>query len=123
VLAGLQVAKTSHWEIMLLEAAQYESPVLDMLLVTDKADALRRVVDRMQLPLNISYYQAEKPSNDSNKYWLAWEHRKAVQEAVSQQEYTAVVYMEVINACTASSLLITNIIDMVSVQILSQTAA
>jgi hypothetical protein len=103
VLAGAQIAKTSHWEIMLREAAQYESPVLDVLLVTDRADALRKVVERMQLPLNVSYYQAHRPGFDRSKYWLTWEHRKALQEAVSTHEYDTVVYMEVKDVGTASS--------------------
>jgi hypothetical protein len=96
---------------MLREATQYESPVLDVLLVTDRADKLQKVVDRLQLPLNVSYYEAKQPANDSNPYWLTWEHRKAIQEAVSKHEYTAVVYMEVSNVCTALSWQLKRIID------------
>jgi hypothetical protein len=86
---------------MLREAAQYESPVLDVLLVTDRADALQKVVERMQLPLNVAYYQAHRPWLDRSKNWLTWEHRKALQEAVSKHEYDTVVYMEVRNVGTA----------------------
>jgi hypothetical protein len=96
--AVLQVAKTSHWEVMLLETARYESPILDVILVTDNADALKHVVDRMMLPLTVSYYQTQQPSDDNNKYWLTWEHRKAIEQSVAKNNYTTVVYMEVTTA-------------------------
>lgn len=80
---------------MLLEAAQYRSPSLEVLLVTDKADALQKVVQRLLLPLNVSYYQAQKPVEDNNQYWLAWEHRTAIKQAAARRNYSTVVYMEV----------------------------
>ncbi|WIA23248.1 hypothetical protein OEZ85_000019 [Tetradesmus obliquus] len=79
---------------MLLEAAQYRSPTLDVLLVTDKADALQHVVQRLLLPLNISYHQAQKPPNDNNQYWVTWEHRAAIEQAAAKKNYSTVVYME-----------------------------
>lgn len=84
---------------MLLEVAQYGSPSLDVLLVTDKADALQQVVQRLLLPLNISYHQAQKPPEDNNQYWLTWEHRTAIKQAVARKNYSTVVYMEV-RGCT-----------------------
>jgi len=91
----LQVAKLSYLETMLLEAAKYESPSVDVLLVTDQADALQRAVSRLLLPLNISYHQAQQPPGDHNPYWLTWEHRKAIEQATARKNYTTVVYMEV----------------------------
>lgn len=87
---------------MLLEAAQYKSPSLKVLLVTEKVDALQKAVQRMLLPLNISYYQADKPPGDNNQYWLTWEHRTAIRLAVAKANYSTVVYMEVRGCCTHS---------------------
>jgi hypothetical protein len=89
------VAKLSYLETILLEAVKYQSPSVDVLLVTDNTNALQRAVSRLQLPLNITYHQGKQPPGDSNVYWLTWEHRAAIEQAVARKNYSTVVYMEV----------------------------
>lgn len=89
-----QVAKLSHLHVMLLTAQTYQSPTLDIVIVTDNASALRTVLAAFPYPINITVHEGQQ-GLDSNTYWLAWVHRDVIQEAVSRKNYTTVLYMEV----------------------------
>jgi hypothetical protein len=89
------VGKLHYLDIMLQEALAYRSPVLDILLVTDKVQPLQTVVSSWQLPLNISYVEGVPDAGDKNRYWLTWVHRGAIAKAVKAKSYSTVLYMEV----------------------------
>lgn len=102
ITAKWNLAKLPHLEVMLREALAYESEEVDILLITDDATSLRRTLATLRLPLNMSFYEgkqdpAEREADAKyamNEYWLAWEHRKAIEAAVSTKNYTTVLYME-----------------------------
>jgi hypothetical protein len=80
---------------MLYSIQQYRSPILDVLLVTDQPDSMRNYLSRLTLDLNITVYHAKQPPGDANDFWVAFEHRPAIEAAVKQKNYTTVMYLEV----------------------------
>jgi hypothetical protein len=91
----VQVAKLHYLEIMLHTALSYRSRLVDILLVTDKVEPLRKAVSSLQLPLDVSYVGGVPHKQDKSPYWLTWVHRAAIAKAVKAKSYTTVLYMEV----------------------------
>ncbi len=75
----------------------YQSPILDVLVVTDNADALRRALSFRQFPLKIVCRGMKNDDRDNDLYWLTWGHRTEIAKAIANKAYSSVIYMEVGN--------------------------
>lgn len=86
------LAKLVYLESMLTLIGGYETEVR-ILVVTDEAAKLG-VVLSMWGYTGIKLWQTPREGDDGNLYSLVWAHKEAIEEEISRQDFTAVVYME-----------------------------
>lgn len=108
-LSHVLVTVTFYWdvrrlavlEIVLKTAATYRTNIT-VVLVTNNADSLKKAVARMSLRYKYTFWDSKPPADKAdghghgggNGWWLMWEHKKAIKEAVAKGNYTSVLHLE-----------------------------